>query len=256
MNDKILQINSCQDIIVKINIVTWKKANLKRIVRSQEKIIVSSHVFLKIFVKIKDLSKNWDFIFKSEYDQNMRTWDDLYAHIVNVSLFFVQLQNDIDQSLTIQRHTRLEFITKYDEDECFLANLIDNYLAIIEWKHKRASWKKSINVAMLVIIFALGEIIKNVKKLTSVRITSAVEQVLSNEITIFNNEFIFAQISNMTTFYLKIWTDQSIIIDVSEKNWMSIMLKLEAIEQKTFKVYSLSTKDKDMIDKIFDKLHA
>ncbi len=109
---------------------------------------------------------------------------------------------------------------------------------------------------MLVIIFALGEIIKNVKKLTSVRITSAVEQVLSNEITIFNNEFIFAQISNMTTFYLKIWTDQSIIIDVSEKNWMSIMLKLEAIEQKTFKVYSLSTKDKDMIDKIFDKLHA
>jgi len=37
---------------------------------------------------------------------------------------------------------------------------------------------------------------------------------------------------------------------------MSIMLKSEAIEQKAFKVYSLSTKDKDMIDKIFDKLHA
>ena len=34
------------------------------------------------------------------------------------------------------------------------------------------------------------------------------------------------------------------------------MLKSEAIEQKAFKVYSLSTKDKDMIDKIFDKLHA
>ncbi len=68
LNDRILQINSCQDIIIKINIVTWKKANLKRIVRSQEKIIISSHVFLKILVKIKDLSKNWDFIFESEYD--------------------------------------------------------------------------------------------------------------------------------------------------------------------------------------------
>ncbi len=62
----------------------------------------------------------------------MRTRDDLYAHIVNVSLFFVQLRNDIDQSLTIQRHARLEFVTEYDEDECFLANSIDNHLAIIE----------------------------------------------------------------------------------------------------------------------------
>ncbi len=186
----------------------------------------------------------------------MKTQDNLYAHIVNVALFFVQLRNDINQSLTIQRHARLEFVTEYDEDECFLANSIDNHLAIIEWKHKRASWKKSINVAMLVIIFALGEIIKNAKKLTSVRITFTVEQVLSNEITIFDNEFIFAQISNVMTFYSKIWTDQSTIIDVSEKNWMSIMLKSEAIEQKAFKVYSLSTKDKNMIDKIFDKLHA
>ncbi len=109
---------------------------------------------------------------------------------------------------------------------------------------------------MLVIIFVLDEIIKNAKKLTSVRITSTVEQVLPNEITIFDNEFIFAQISNVMTFYSSIWTDQSTIIDVSEKNWMSITLKSEVIEQKASKIYSLSTKDKDIIDKIFDKLHA
>jgi len=34
LNDRTLQIDSCQDIIVKIDIVTRKKANLKRIVRS------------------------------------------------------------------------------------------------------------------------------------------------------------------------------------------------------------------------------
>jgi len=38
---------------------------------------------------------------------------------------------------------------------------------------------------------------------------------------------------------------------------MSITLKSEAtFEQKAFKIYSLSIKDKDMIDKIFDKLHT
>ena len=255
MNDRILQINSCQDIIIKIDIVIQKKANLKRIVRAQEKIVVSPHVFLEIFVKVKDLSKNRDFIFESEYDQNMKTQDDLYAHIVNVSLFFVQLRNDIDQSLTIQRHARLEFVTKYNENKCFLANLIDNHLAIIEWKHKRASWKKSIDVAMLVIIFAVDEIIKDAKA-SALTIISTVEQTLSNEITIFDNQFAFAQISNVMTFYLKIWTDQDTIIDVSEKNWMSITLKSKVIEQRTFKIYSLSIKNKDMIDKIFDKLHA
>ncbi len=58
LNARILQIDSCQDIIVKINIVTRKEINLKRIVRSRGKIIVSSHVFLKISIKVKNISKN------------------------------------------------------------------------------------------------------------------------------------------------------------------------------------------------------
>ncbi len=62
----------------------------------------------------------------------MKDQDDLYAHIVDVSLFFVQLRNDIDQFLTIQRHVRLRIITKYDENDCFLVNSIDNHLATTE----------------------------------------------------------------------------------------------------------------------------
>ncbi len=38
---------------------------------------------------------------------------------------------------------------------------------------------------------------------------------------------------------------------------MSIILKSEAtFKQKAFKIYSLNIKDKNMIDKIFNKLHA
>jgi len=155
---------------------------------------VSSYIFLKISIKVKNLSKNQNFIFKSNYDQNMKDQDDLYAHIVNVSLFFMQLRNNIDQSLTIQRHVRLRIIMKYNENDCFLVNLINNHLAITEWKHKRASWKKSINVTMLVITFALSELIKN---------TSTIKWTLFNEIIIFDNDFTFAQILNITTFYLK-----------------------------------------------------
>ncbi len=62
----------------------------------------------------------------------MKDQDDLYAHIVNVSLFFMQLRNNIDQSLTIQRHVRLRIIMKYNENDCFLVNLINNHLAITE----------------------------------------------------------------------------------------------------------------------------
>jgi len=139
LNDRTLQIDSCQGITAKIDIVTRKEANLKRIVRARVKTIVSSHVFLEIPVKVKDLSKDRDFIFEPEYDQDMRTQGDLYAHIVNASLSFVQLRNDTDQPLTIQRHARLGSVTEYDEDECFLANPVDNHLAATGWKHKRAS---------------------------------------------------------------------------------------------------------------------
>jgi len=56
---------------------------------------------------------------------------------------------------------------------------------------------------MLVIIFAVDEIIKDAKA-SALTIISTVEQTLSNEITIFDNQFAFAQISNVMTFYLKI----------------------------------------------------
>ncbi len=38
-------------------------------------------------------------------------------------MFFVQMCNEIDQSIIIDRHSKLEDVIEYDQDNCYLVDL-------------------------------------------------------------------------------------------------------------------------------------
>ena len=66
-------------------------------------------------------------------------------------------------------------------------------------------------------------------------------------------------LTEIASHYLSLWKDNSNVTDISEKEWMKISLlnnwkKLYKLDQA--KVYSLGTKDCEIIDEAFDKLHA
>lgn len=65
-----------------------------------------------------------------------------------------------------------------------------------------------------------------------------------------------AILTQVVNFYLKIWTNLEIIVNVLEQNRMSVILKSETFSQKSFKIYSLSAKDRDIVNKTFNNLHA
>ncbi len=206
-----------------------------------------------------------DLIFKSYYDQDLKQTSDLFTHVVDISFFFVQVRNDIEKSIIIQRHARIEAMFKYEEDDCFLTNSMNHHLMIIDWKqHKTSDWKNSLlrKISVLVIIITtlltansnlLSFLTSTVSNLLSTKIDSDLKSTLQNDVTIYDITQIIIAIAEIVNSY-NIWTDKRNIVNIFEENWMSITLTFE-IKIFLTRVYSLSTKDKKLIDEIFDKLH-
>ncbi len=206
-----------------------------------------------------------DLIFKSDYDQDLKQTSDLFTHVVDISFFFVQVRNDIEKSIIIQRHARIEAMLKYKEDDCFLTNSMNHHLMIIDWKqHKTSDWKNSLlrKISVLVIIITtlltansnlLSFLTSTVSNLLSTKIDSDLKSTLQNDVTIYDITQIITAIAEIVNSY-DIWTDKRNIVNIFEENWMSITLTFE-IKIFLTRVYSLSTKDKKLIDEIFDKLH-
>ncbi len=106
LNEKIVKINSCQKFTVNIFVFIRNLSNLKRAVQIKDRIMISSYALLKISVLVKEnkLSADRDLIFESDYDQDLKQTDNLFTHVVDISFFFVQVQNDIERSIIIQQH--------------------------------------------------------------------------------------------------------------------------------------------------------
>ncbi len=99
----------------------------------------------------------------------------------------------------------------------------------------------------------LSSLTSTVSNLLSTKVDSDLKSTLLNDITIYDIIQMITAIAEIINSY-DIWTDKKDIMNILEENWMWITLTLDAKISLT-RVYSLSTKDKKLIDEIFDKLH-
>ena len=126
-----LCIGSCQNLVTDIDILSKSEPNLRRVVRAKSRITVSAHAFMEIPVHVKGsaLPSDRDFFFEPSYSHDLGRNGGLYTHIVDASLSMVQLKNESDKPVTIQRHARLGEVTEYNGDGCFMVNPEEHPLA-------------------------------------------------------------------------------------------------------------------------------
>lgn len=267
LNKKIVKIDNYQRFTVNIFILIKNLSNLKQAVWIKDWIVISSYALLKISVLMKEnkLSADHDLIFKSDYDQDLKQMSDLFMHVVNISFFFMQVQNDIKRSIIIQQHARIEAVLEYEENDYFLMNSVNHHLVIIDWKqHKTSDWKSSLirEISVLIIIITtlstatsnlLTSSTLSVLNLLSSKIDSYLKTILQNNIIIYDINQIIIAIAEIINVY-DIWINKKNTVNILEKNWMSITLVFKT-KISSAKVYSLSIKNKMLINEIFDKLH-
>ena len=184
-----------------------------------------------------------DFLFEFSKTSNLF----IYAHVVDSITSSILIRNDDEQFMKISRNFRLETLMKLDYINAYQANSEDvSDLAIRHFKSKhKATWFQKI---IFVVAFCHN-------------LTSNQEQsnkiVLSNEITI-HESFTEAvkSLTELISTYAKLWIEEG-FADLSMKHWMRILLKSdwEIKIKSTVKIYFMRTKNKELLNTIFDKFH-
>ena len=76
--------------------MTRTQSHFKRIIRIISFIIIALDAITKIFVIYKRvISKDRDFLFKSNYSQDFKSTNNIFAHVTNFIIFIIQIYNTI-----------------------------------------------------------------------------------------------------------------------------------------------------------------
>ena len=174
----------------------------------------------------------------------------IYAHIVDYNILKVFVKNDINHIMSLSRKVKLKIIIDYKAARYYVIDFVEHNL-ITKTSKRSLNWIKSdlrkfITAAItfiIIITFAIAE----TKKVYITKITLHNTSEIRFSIFVIINEFSF------------LWQDIENVKNVSESKWINISLFnnwREFYKSDQTRVYSLNQKNKNIIDKKFDKLHV
>ena len=119
LNKKIARINNC-DVIVSIEIQSFKLSTIQLFVHLKKIIVISIHVELTIFIhRMKNiLFVARDFLFESKFINQLS----MYAHLIDATTKTVIVRNNNNTSMQISRNMRLNRIFELNYSNVFFAD--------------------------------------------------------------------------------------------------------------------------------------
>ena len=213
------------------------------VVISKARYAVSAHSFLTVSIEPVELSAGRDLIFEPEQLDTLT----LSASIVDNSLLSLMIRNDTDLPVTFARHTRLDKVLEYEAEGCFQIDM--EHVTLAEKPPKKVRSKSLIKKAFkgLMCAVAAFSAVISIKK-----------TVYSIGVTIYEDMIAIAKIAKVVEAFSSLWKDIDNVINVSENQWMEISLVenwQEIYKAGQARVYPVGVRDKEVIDKAFDKLH-
>ena len=158
----------------------------------------------------------------------------IYAHMVDSNMTFVQIRNDSDDPLIVQRHARLGMVNDLEEEGCYAVTSEDHGFAGLDTFSKdKMGFKPSTTDPDCSMVLPNGITIYGIKDSPQV---AALEKVCND--------------------FPDIWKDLGKTVNIPEDEHLQIPL-MEGWEKHKIpsKIYDLSQKDRELVDKTFDELH-
>ena len=83
-------------------------------------IIILILSIMSMLITYRDiLLNNKNFLFESQYKQNLERNKNVFAHIVDFSFSFMQFHNALNRLIRIFRKNRFDFIIEFREKKCY-----------------------------------------------------------------------------------------------------------------------------------------
>jgi hypothetical protein len=238
----------CENLKVIIHITSKLKSRINRIILVEHLVIISAKSVVSISIKMKESLFDRDFLFQSvSRELNLESFDEVMIHLMNANMIAMQVCNFTNKSVMISRKARLDRLIEYEKHECYSIDANESFLAVDSfWKKSgllvESTWRK---VATLI----------NIQTTVNKSTLKLMKKISLNEIIVYDTANIRKRLLSTICKYSSLWDKtENIVIKVSEQEWMSIILKSEA-KIEIVKVYSMSSKKRNLIDEIFNKLH-
>ena len=240
---------------------------------------MSSISIINVSIQIRDnltlsVDRNYMFHSKALFDFNSK--DNVFTHIVDVNMNMIQIRNVFHETIIISRHAKLKRVMNYKKKNCYLTSSNDAHLIV---KSKKQIFKKFFKLVLIDLVTAVMYIdiiqqspfsiittkivttnIFDVQHITVTTVSktksflSIMKAIFFRKIIIYENEVIRVKLKTVIDRFSKLWIDRKQIINISKNEWMSIDI-ISSSKIFLIKPYSLSQRNKNFIDKKFDKLH-
>ena len=249
-------IDSYQDIIVQMYIVNRTDSSTKRAIISKDTVTISTNSIKTMSFRLRDkqaLSNDRDFMFIFKYIDDLDYESDVLSYIVDANIAVVQIRNTSDKSFFLSAKYRLDAMQEYKKEECYITIFANIYLTtnFEIARHDKSitkNWIKKIVTVDVIALTTFQDIVKSTLNTTT-------EMITSFDIIVYDELSVQTQLIKVVESYLRLWHDDDSIVNISEEEWMSINLKLEA-KIEVFKVYSLKSNDRVFLNETFDKLYT
>ena len=239
---------------------------INRIVRSHHVVTISAHIVVTVsFKQDVDLSVERDYSFQPHVTSiNFGAKDDIMTHIVDFKTSMIHVRNVIDKAITVSKHTKLDKISDFDEENCYHVDVADIHLVV------GVSWKRRALTAIVDLVMVATPLLSDLtisSTTTSIPIStfavlqvyvvasaSSLEITISSNITVYGTSPIVQQrLQSIAKAFLSIWKDSGGTVNVFEKDWMSIKT-IPDIKPESPRVYPVGSQDREFIDQEFNKL--
>ena len=171
----------------------------------------------------------------------------VYAHIVDHQMTNVFVRNDTDHTVTLPAKARLGMITDYKAAGCFAVDALNHDLATRAPK-RSPSWIKT----------GLQKLVAATAAFSAAIGPAITEKTHSTGVTIHGPQEAQDSIAAVVTKFLTLWQDTGGVKNVPQSEWMDIPLLenwRDLYKPGQARVYPLGQRDKNVIDKEFDKMH-
>ena len=131
--NNILVIDACKNLRISIDTIIKANSNIRRTIQAQHVIIIFSHFTIEIAVIYQRIDKQYDrlsndrdyfFEFQCSKQVQLNENDDVFAHIINASMFKILARNITNQTIELFRYCRLNTMIDYKQVNCY--QLISN----------------------------------------------------------------------------------------------------------------------------------
>ena len=274
-----IKLGSCQNLQAPISTVARKDPCLKRTVRTKGEVVVPAGATINVPVTYHgQLPDDRDFLFEPQCRRHLGEDGGVFAHIVDASLSHVMVRNTTGLPVHLRSRDRLGTVAEYNQQACYSLTPDAGFLATGGYLNKKStkSWKKRLGMVAAAAAYAvsvasglakpssptadqsvnpIASTVPTVQQPLPATIDPQLETVLPSGITVYGSPDVATQLAAVADEFPTIWNDQGTTVDIPEEQWMPINLKPDA-SVKPARVYPVSAKDREVIDKTFDKMHA